>query len=104
MLRKIFLILKSFPVKTLLQDLTRNGLFSCIPARSCKILQEPVRSCGILQESCTKFLQDSCKIPQDLAGMQEKRTFSCKILQERFYWVALPHAIREIKHPASMLI
>ena len=45
------------------------------------------KSCGILQESCRKFVQDSCKIPQDLAGMQEKMTFSCKILQERFYWV-----------------
>ena len=51
---------------------------------------------GILQDSCMKFLQDYCEIPQDpagtckilqdLAGVQEKRTFCCKILKERFYW------------------
>ena len=99
----------TYPVKMLLQDLARKGPFSCTPARSCKILQDPVGSCGILQDfagilqdSCTKFLLDSskshkilqdpaasCKILQDLAGVQEKRTFSCKILQERFYWVVL---------------
>ena len=72
----------------------------------CKILQDLVRSCGILwdfagilQESCRNFMQESCKIPakshkihrilQDLARScrgARKRTFSCKILQERFYW------------------
>ena len=93
----------SIPVKALLQDLARKGPFSCTPARSCKILQDPAGSCGILwdfaeilQEFRARILQDSCKIPQDpagscnilqdLAGVQEKRTFSCKILQERFYW------------------
>ena len=76
------------PVKTLLQDLPRKGPFSSTPARSCEILQDPVRSCRILQESCRNLAQDSCKIPTksrkillDLAGVQEKRTFSWKILQ-----------------------
>ena len=58
-------------------------------ARSCKKrsfflapLQELARSCGILrdfagilQDSCTKFLQDSCKILQD-------PTRPCRILQD----------------------
>ena len=41
-------------------------------ARSCTILQDLAGSCGILwdfagilQDSCTNFLQDSCKILQD---------------------------------------
>ena len=55
-------LVPNHPVKTLLQDLARKGPF-CTPARSCKILQDPT----------------------DLAGAQEKRTFSCKILQECFY-------------------
>ena len=38
-------------------------------------LQDPAGFCGILQESCTKFLHDSCKIPLDLAGVQEKGPF-----------------------------
>ena len=46
------------PVKTLLQGLPRKGPFSSTPARSCKILQDPVRSWGILQESCTIFLRN----------------------------------------------
>ena len=36
-------------------------------------------SCGILQESCRNFMQDSCKIPQDLArscrGARKKDLF-----------------------------
>ena len=58
------------PVKTVLQDLARKGPFFLHP---CKILRNLAISCGILQDSCTKFLQDSCKIPQDLARY-------CKIL------------------------
>ena len=90
------------PVKMLLQDLTRKGPF-CIPARSCKNLQCPARSCRILQEFYKNLAGILCKIPagflqnptrshrilQDLAGMQEKRAFSCKILQEHFYWVGM---------------
>ena len=62
------------PVKMLLQDLTRNSPFSCIPARSCGILRD---FGGILQEFCARFLQDSCKIPQD----PQDSARSCKILQ-----------------------
>ena len=53
------------------------------------------RSARFLQDSC-KILQDlarSRKILQDPAGMQEKRTCSWKILQERFYWDVAKHAI-----------
>ena len=68
-------------------------LFSCTPARSCKILRDLVGSCGILQESCknlagflckdpARFLQNptrSRKIPQDLArscrGARKKDLF-----------------------------
>ena len=48
---------KTFPVKTLLQDLTRKGPFFLYP---CKILQDPTGSCKIMQ-GCKKkdlFLQD----------------------------------------------
>ena len=83
------------PVKTLLQDLARKGPFFLHPARSCKILRDLVGFCrnlaGFLHKILARILQDSCKIPQckilqDLAGVQDKRTFSCKTLQERFYW------------------
>ena len=50
--RSIVLLLFKNSVKTLLQDLPRKGLFTCIPARSCKMLLDLVESCGILQESC----------------------------------------------------
>ena len=81
--------LQHIPVKTLLQDLARKDPFSCTPARSCRILQDPAGSCGILRDfACrnlagilcknpARFLQNparSHKIPQDLAR-------SCKILQ-----------------------
>ena len=99
---KYGLMRQSYPVKTLLQDLTRKGPFFLHP---CKILQDSVGSCrilwdyaGNLQESCRNFVQysckilanshkiaqdpaGSCKILQDLTGMQEKGTFlvrSCK--------------------------
>ena len=66
------LLMATIPVKTLLQDLARKGPFSCT-------LQDPA---GF----CRKFLQDSCRIPQDLArscrGARKKELF----LQERFYW------------------
>ena len=88
----IALTLQYLPVKTPLQDLARKGSFFLHP---CKILQDPVGSCGILrdfvgilQEFCARFLQNptrSHRILQDLAGMQEKRTFSYKILQECLY-------------------
>ena len=65
-------LVDTLPVKTLLYDLTKKVLYSCIPARSCEILWDFT---GVLQESCTGFLQDSRKIPQDLAR-------SHKILQE----------------------
>ena len=42
---------------------------------------------GVFWSFAGILLQDSCKIPQDLAGMQEEWTYSWKILQERFYWV-----------------
>ena len=62
------------PSKTLLKDLTRKGPFSCMPARSCKILQD-------LAGFCRNLAQNSCKIVQDLARscrQARKRTFSCK--------------------------
>ena len=49
----------------------KSILFSCISAKSCKILRDSVGS-------CRNLAQNSCKIPLDLAGVQEKRTFSCK--------------------------
>ena len=55
-------------------------------AKSCKVLCDFAR---ILQESCCKISVKSYKISQDLAGMQEKRTFSWNFLQECFYWVCL---------------
>ena len=71
----------NIPVKRLLQDLTKGPF--CIPARSCKILQNPAGSCRILH-----LAGILCKIParfhrilQDLVGMQEKGPFlvrSCK--------------------------
>ena len=89
----------NLPSKMLLQDLTRTVLASLQDlARSCRILQDFAGSCGILQEFCARFLKNptiSRKIPQDLVrmqnlvGIQEKRIFSCKILQERFYWVVV---------------
>ena len=68
----------SYPVKTLLQDLARKGPFFLHP---CKILQDLAGSCrilrdlegfcrnlaGFLHEIPARFLQDSCKIPQDPA-------------------------------------
>ena len=63
-----------FPVKTLLQNLTRKGPFSCIPARSHKIPQDIATFCRNLAEILCKIPAKSHKIPQDLAG-------SCKILQ-----------------------
>ena len=76
----------NIPVKRLLQDLTKRPFL-----HPCKILQDLAKSCEILRDfaSCRNFVQDSCKIPQDLARScrdARKRTFSCKILQERFYW------------------
>ena len=94
-------------IKMLLQAckiLQEKVLFSCTPARSCKILQDPTGSCGILwdfagilQDSCTKFLQDSCKIPaeshkmqdlakilQDLARVQEKKDLFLQDLARAF--------------------
>ena len=93
---------------------SKNALARSCKKRSfflhlCKILQDLARSCGILwdfagilQDCCTKFLQDSCKFPQDPARSHRilqdlvrscrgarKKDFSCKILQERFYWVWL---------------
>ena len=65
-------MLVQFPVKALLQDLPRKVLFSCISARSCEILQDPVKSCGVLQESCAIFLQDSCRV---LQGCKKKDLF-----------------------------
>ena len=62
-------------------------------ARSCKILWD---FAGILKEPCCKFLQDSCKIPHDPTRshkMQVEKTFSWKILQERFYWAILDYSI-----------
>ena len=85
--------LENTPSKNTLAKSYKKVLFSCIPARSCKILQDLVGSCGILQESCRNFVQDSCKshkILQDLARScrdARKKDFSCKILQEHFYWV-----------------
>ena len=74
------------PVKTFLQDLTRKGPFY-IPTRSWDLV-------GF----CRNFVQDSCKIPQDpegsckilqdLAGMQEKDPFlvrSCKSIFTGLY-------------------
>ena len=49
----------SIPVKTLLQDLTRKGSFSCIPARSCKILWFCSNLAGILHKIHARFLQYS---------------------------------------------
>ena len=43
----------------------------------------------VLIDIPARFLQNptrSCRILQDLVGMQEERTFSCNILQEHFYW------------------
>ena len=72
-----------YPVKMLLQDLTRKGPFFLYPY---KILQDLTRFCGILGDVVgfcrniaqipARFLQNptrSCKIPQDLAK-------PCKIL------------------------
>ena len=64
------------PVKILLQDLTRKGPLFLHPA-SLQDLADLIRKILFLHP---------CKILQDLAGMQDKRNFSCKILQEHFYW------------------
>ena len=78
--------------KILLQDLARKGPSFLHPF---KILQDSARSHWILPESCRNLAQNSCKNPasakshkirQGPARMQEKRTFSCKILREHFYW------------------
>ena len=97
-----------FPVKMLLQDLIRKGPFFLHPF---KILQDLARSCeifrdfagffrnlaGILYKTPARFLQNPARsrmILQDLEGMQEKRTFSCKILLEHFYWEGTTVATR----------
>ena len=83
----LYCLVETCLVKTLLQDLQEKVHFSCIPARSCKIWSA---FAGILQEPCARFLLDSYKISQDVAGScrnARKKTFSWKILQEHFYWV-----------------
>ena len=69
----------SYPVKMLLQDLTRKDPFSCIPARSCKILQDLAGSCEIMQESCTNLEEILCKVP---VRFLQNPTRSCRILQD----------------------
>ena len=63
--------------KNALARIARKDPFSCILARSCEIL------CGMLQESyrATRFLQDSCNIPQDIA---RSCNISCKSI---FIWI-----------------
>ena len=92
----------------LLQDLIRKGPFFLHPF---KILQDLARSCEIfrdfagffrnlawiLYKTPARFLQNPARsrmILQDLEGMQEKRTFSCKILLEHFYWEGTTVATR----------
>ena len=50
-------LLTYYPVKMLLHDLPRKGPFSCIPARSCEILQDLARFCGNAREK-NPFLKD----------------------------------------------
>ena len=83
-------------------------------ARSCRILRDLARFCRNLAAiSCKipakshKIPQDpagSCKILQALAGVQEKRTLSCKILRERFYWEGLIITYRESIHKFTVYI
>ena len=53
----IFFAHPYIPVKTLLQDLTRKGHFSCIPARSRRILQDLASSCRNARKK-DLFLED----------------------------------------------
>ena len=96
----------NYPVKRSCKILQEKILFLA-PLQD--LARDPVGSCGILwgfagilQEFCARILQDSYKIPQDPEKSHRilqdlarscwgarKRTFSSKILQERFYWVVL---------------
>ena len=75
---------------------------------SCKILRDLVGFCrnfagrNLAQNSC-KIPAKSHKISLDLAGMQEKRTFSCKILQEHFYWYPGHNKISDEAHQLHKL-
>ena len=84
---------RATPVKTLLQDLARSCKKRSFFLHPCKILRDLAGFCrnlaGFLHKIPARFLQNparSRRILQDLVGVQEKKTFSCKILQERFYW------------------
>ena len=71
------------PVKMLLQDLIRKGPFLASLqdfARSCGILRV---FAGILHKIPARFLQNSAESCKILQGCN-KRTFSCKILQDAF--------------------
>ena len=78
-------VIDTYPVIMLSQEISQE--LQDIP-RKCpfllqlyKILQDNEGFCKNLARNCVdRFLQDSCKIPkvlEDLAGIQEKRTFSC---------------------------
>ena len=57
--------------------------------RSCKILRDLMGFCRNLAQNSFKIPAKPCKIPQDLTGSckdARKGIFSCKILQEHFYW------------------
>ena len=81
----------------LLKQPSKNALARSYKKRyfflhSCKILLDLAGFCGNLAGILCKIPAKSCQIMQDLARScrdGRKRTFSCKILEECFYWEGL---------------